>query len=50
MKQQICAGCLTAIRQGFSNGKLLFCAQSCEQDFYDNGNRPVKRRRLPSAR
>lgn len=49
MKNQLCNGCLIAIKQGFTDGKLLFCTQSCEEDFHENGNRPVQRRRSPRS-
>lgn len=46
MKNKTCNGCLTQIRQGFTDIKnRLFCTQSCEQDFNDNGEKPVKKRR-----
>lgn len=50
MRNQPCDGCLTMIRQGFTDGVRLFCTQFCEQDFYENGGRrPIKRKRAPRA-
>lgn len=40
-KNQTCAGCRAAIRQGFPENGLLFCTLSCLHD-YD----PVKRRSI----
>lgn len=50
MRNQICNGCLAAVRQGFSDGTLLFCTQSCQQEFIENGNKPIVRRNYRPSR